>query len=69
MGEAIINKVRQFDHSGELPNNIMFLVAKSYTTGTQETFCTFAQQVYLEVITSACKDDYLAIVTRMNNFI
>ena len=43
LGEQINELVRQIECSGSVPDDLLFLVAKPYVTGTQETFRTFAQ--------------------------
>lgn len=68
LGKQIIEKVKQIECSGSVPNDLMFLVSKPYTTGTQETFRTFAQQIYTQVVSGTFVGEYLDIVHKMNNF-
>ena len=68
LGEMITDKVKQIECSGSVPDDLMFLVTKPYTTGTQETFRTFAQQVYTSVVDGAFKGTYIDVVHKMNNF-
>lgn len=68
LGEQIVDLVKQIECSGNVPDDLLFLVSKPYTTGTQETFRTFAQQIYTSIISGDFKDDYQEIVHKMNNF-
>ena len=40
LGESIVELVKQIECSGSIPDDLLFLVSKSYVTGTQETFRT-----------------------------
>ena len=68
LGEQINELVRQIECSGSVPDDLLFLVAKPYVTGTQETFRTFAQQTYAAIISGEFKEDYHAVIHKMNNF-
>ena len=37
MGETMVQKIKQIECSGSTPNDLLFLVAKPFTMGTQET--------------------------------
>jgi hypothetical protein len=68
LGEQINELVRQIECSGSVPEDLLFLVAKPYVTGTQETFRTFAQQIYTSIISGEFKGTYHDVVHKMNNF-
>ena len=68
LGETISELVKQIECSGETPQDLLFLVSKPFTTGTQETFRTFAQQTYTSVIDGTYTGDHVGILTKMNNF-
>ena len=60
--------IRQIQSSGTEPTNLLFLVKKPYTTGTQETFRTFPQQIYAQIIEGTFKGDHMNIIVKANNF-
>ena len=68
LGEIISELVKQIECSGETPQDLLFLVSKPFTTGTQETFRTFAQQIYTSVIDGTFNGGHVEIITKMNNF-
>jgi hypothetical protein len=68
LGEQIVDLVKQIECSGSVPDDLLFLVSKPYVTGTQETFRTFAQQIYASIISGDFKGDYNEIIHKMNNF-
>ena len=71
MGEKISELVQKIESSGEAPPDLLFLVTKPFTTGTQETFHTYAQQIYTSVIDRTFKhgkQGYVEIITKMNTF-
>ena len=68
LGEQIVDKVKQIECSGGVPADLLFLVSKPCTTGSQETFRTFAQQNYTSVIDGNCTAHYQDIVSKMSNF-
>ena len=68
MGEEIMTLIRQIQSSGTTPQDLLFLVSKPYTTGTQETFRSFAQNTYAQVIDGAFTGDHMNIIVKANNF-
>ena len=68
LGENIVELVKQIECSGSVPEDLLFLVTKPYVTGTQETFRTYAQQIYTYIIAGDFKGDYHEIIHKMNNF-
>ena len=68
LGENIVELVKQIECSGSVPEDLLFLVTKPYVTGTQETFRTYAQQIYTSIIAGDFKGDYHEIIHKMNNF-
>ena len=68
MGEEIMTLIRQIQSSGSTPQDLLFLVSKPYTTGTQETFRSFAQNTYAQVIDGAFTGDFMNIIVKSNNF-
>jgi len=68
LGEQIVELVKQIECSGSVPEDLLYLVTKPYVTGTQETFRTYAQQIYTSIISGDFKGDYHEIVHKMNNF-
>ena len=68
LGESIVELVKQIDCSGSVPDDLLFLVSKPYATGTQETFRTYAQQIYASIISGDFTGDYHEIIHNINNF-
>jgi len=68
LGESIVELVKQIECSGSVPEDLLFLVSKPYVTGTQETFRTYAQQIYASIISGDFTGDYHEIIHKMNNF-
>ena len=68
MSQQIMTLIRQIQSSGTEPTDLLFLVSKPYTTGTQETFRTFAQQIYAQIIEGTFKGDHMNIIVKANNF-
>ena len=66
LGEMIMEKVNQIEAAGRPPDDLMILVIKPYTTGTQEIFRTLANVVYTTVLTGEYKGTAMEIVAKMN---
>ena len=60
--------IRQIQILGSTPQDLLFLVAKPYTIGTQDTFRSFAQTFFAQVIDGAFAGDYMNIIVKSNNF-
>ena len=68
LGETISDLVKQIECSGEEPHDLLNLVAKPFTTGTQETFMTFAQGIHADVIAGKHDGDKVELISDMNQF-
>ena len=68
LGEQIVDLVKQIECSGSVPDDLLFLISKPYVTGIQETFRTFALQIYASIISGDFQGDYHEIIHKMNNF-
>ena len=68
LGEQIVELVKQIECSGSVSEDLLFLVMKPYVTGTQETFRTYAQQIYATIISGDFKGEYHESIHKMNTF-
>ena len=62
LGETITEKIGQIEESDNKPVDLLTLVFKLYTTGTQETFRIFAQQIYTAILDRSFQDKYIDII-------
>ena len=54
--------IKQIESSGKPPSDLLNLVSQPFTTGTQETFRTFAPQIHTEIIAGKFKGDEMNVV-------
>ena len=60
--KTIQKKIGQIEKSDNKSIDLLTLVFKSYTTGTQETFRIFAQQIYTTVLDRNFQNEYINII-------
>ena len=66
--KTISKMIKQIVSSGKLPSDLFNLVSKPFTTGTQETFRTFYQQIFTQIVSGKFKEDEMDVIHKMNNF-
>ena len=66
--EMISEMIKQIESSGKPPSDLLNLVSKPFTMGTQETFMTFAQQIHTEIVAGKFKEDEMDVIHKTNNF-